>query len=222
MRRPSLLLLLLLAGVAVTLTACTRLTGPSSPPDARTLVGADDPQRGNANAFVTIVEFSDFQCPGCAAAETILPGVLAQYPATAVRFVYRDFPLRNLHQYAQAAAEAAQCAHQQGNEFFWPYHDLLFTKQPSFTPADLLAYAERVRVGARTLDSNAFRNCVESQRTQAEVNADFDAGRAAGVTATPTFFINDEKMVGLPPNPAVALKQLIDRKIAEARATQKQ
>ncbi len=167
----------------------------------------DDPARGPAGAAVTIVEFSDFQCPFCQRfSRETLPLILKNY-GDRVRFVYRDFPLAQLHPGAQPAAEAAQCAFEQGR--FWEYHDLLFQDPGALNAATFRAYARTLG-----LDAAAFDRCVEARRFAGEVQRDFAAGRSYGVNATPTFFVNGLMVVGA--QPFDAFQQVIEQELARA------
>ena len=116
--------------------------------------------------------------------------MLAEFPGK-VRLVYKDFPL-NFHAGAEPAAQAARCAGEHGQ--FWAYHDLLFTAQPAFSRAELLTYANRL-----SLPSDAFTACLDGGRFRDAVKADVQEGRAAGVSGTPTFFVNGKKLVGAQP-----------------------
>jgi protein-disulfide isomerase len=143
--------------------------------------------RGAREAPVTIVEFSDFQCPYCRAVVATLKEVSARYPDR-VRWVFRDFPIENLHPEAPLAHEAARCAGDQGK--FWPYHDVLF-EQTSLAPDALKRYAAQVG-----LEAGPFAQCLESRRHRASVAADVATGTRLGVTGTPTFFVNGRPLVG--------------------------
>lgn len=114
--------------------------------------------------------------------------MLAEFPGK-VRLVYKDFPLP-FHAGAEPAALAARCAGEHGR--FWEYHDLLFVAQPAFARSDLLTYAARLDVPLR-----AFADCLDGGRLRPAVRADVQEGRAAGVTGTPTFFVNGRRMVGV-------------------------
>lgn len=178
---------------------------PAAPPPAA-LPGApsadDDPALGNPAAPVTIIEFSDFQCPFCRQffRET-LPRLNEQYiRAGRVRFVYRDFPLASIHELAATYAEAAECADDQGQ--FWAMHDKIFQEQDrrgagtisGVTAADVKRWATEIG-----LDGAAFESCLDSGTHRAEVAKDFADGQAAGVTGTPTIFINGRSIVGALP-----------------------
>ena len=146
------------------------------------------PSRGNPDAPVTIVEFSDYQCPYCKRAETTVRAVLDRFP-NEVRYVYRHFPLESIHPQARDASEAAVCADEQGR--FWDYHDLLFEKTPAFEAADLEAYAEELG-----LDLESFRSCIARDDVEERVEQDLVAGRRAGVRGTPAFFVNGISLSG--------------------------
>lgn len=151
------------------------------------LVVRGAPIRGPKNAPITIVEFSDFQCPYCAKAQPVLLQVLEAYPKE-VRLVYRHFPLES-HSQARPAAEAAECAARQGK--FWEYHARLFADPADLGPARLAAIAQELG-----LDPRAFATCLEAGKAGARVAEDLAAGREAGVTGTPTFFVNGRIVEG--------------------------
>ena len=157
----------------------------------RASVAATGPSRGPADAPVTIVEFSDYQCPFCSRAEPTVQEVLRRYP-TEVRLVYRHFPLDSIHPRARPASEAAACADQQNQ--FWSYHEKLFANQRSLGDADLLRYAEEIG-----LDTEAFESCRQSNEVKQIVSKDQRAGAAAGATGTPAFYINGIHLSGARP-----------------------
>lgn len=149
----------------------------------------DDPFRGPSNAAVTIIEFSDYQCPFCKRyVDETLPLILDTY-GDRVRYVFHDFPIEQLHPQAALAAQGARCAFDQGK--FWEYHDLLFQKQGALAADNLKGYAAKLG-----LDQKTFDGCLDSGKYAQEVQDDFDEARALSVTATPTFFINGRKLVG--------------------------
>lgn len=150
---------------------------------------SDDPTIGPSDAIVTIVEFSDFECPFCGQAYPIVKDVLRRY-GDRVRFIYRDFPNPSLHINALPAALAAACANEQKK--FWPYHDLLFAHQSALTKDDLRSYAQQA-----DLNLTAFDQCVETQRHLTEIFDDYNAGVNAGVQGTPTWFVNGYRLQGV-------------------------
>jgi len=139
-----------------------------------------DPAIGAERPALVIVEFSDFQCPFCRQAFPIMREAVAQY-GDRLRFVYRDFPVDELHSEARGAAEAAQCAHAQGK--FWAYHDRVFQNAEALDAASLARYAEQVG-----LDRAQFDACVAARTFQSEVEEDLQAGLRMGVQGTPTWF----------------------------------
>jgi protein-disulfide isomerase len=169
---------------------------------------AGAPSRGMANAAVTIVEFSDFECPFCKQAHPILIQVLEKYRGK-VNLVYRDFPLDMIHPQARRAAEAARCAHEQRK--FWDYHDVLFTQAPRLAPDDLKRYAREV-----SLDADKFDACLSSGMHKAGVQRDIDEGTRLGVTGTPAFYINGRPLQGYQPLQAFA--RVIDEELARIEA----
>ncbi len=143
-----------------------------------------DPARtlGNPDAPITIVEFADFQCPYCRKATPIMREVLNKYKDQ-VRLAFRDFPLQELHPYAQRAAEAARCATAQGK--FWAYHDVLFSGTARLSEQDLREHAVTL-----SLDMTQFDACMQDGGFKARIAEDRKAGMLAGVSGTPGFFIN--------------------------------
>ena len=160
---------------------------------------------GPEDAPITIVEFSDYQCPYCERWHTqVYNQLLAAYPGK-IRFVYRNLPLTQIHPQAMPAAEAALCAGDQNA--YWQYHDRLFTNQ------DLLGEDFYVQVATDLgLDVTAFNQCRESHKYQAQIQADMDFAVGLGVQSTPTFFINGLAMVGA--QPLTSFTQLIEKELA--------
>lgn len=162
------------------------------PPVVRVqLSTAGAPFRGVPDAPVTIVEFSEFQCPFCHRVQATLKQILERYPGK-VKLVYRDFPLDSLHPLARGASEAARCANDQGK--FWEYHDTVFSHFPQASSEDLKRYAEQVG-----LDIAKFEACLSGGVHKAAVQSDVDEGTRAGVTGTPAFFINGRLLQGAQP-----------------------
>lgn len=168
----------------------------------QTVQQADAPAKGPAGAPVELIEFSDFQCPYCLRAYPTVQQVLAAY-GDRVRFVYRHYPLPN-HPHARPAAEAAQCANEQGQ--FWPYYDRLFTNQAKLADGDLKQDAADLG-----LDTTRFNQCVDSHKYKDLVDADLKAGEEAGVSGTPAFFINGRPLSGA--QPFDAFKRVIDEEL---------
>lgn len=165
----------------------------------------DDPVLGAEDAPITIVEFSDYECPYCRQWHAQVYSQLIETYGDRVRFVYRDFPLDSIHPEARPAAQAANCAYEQG--VFWEYHDMLFSMEQELGREAYLEYASRLDI-----DQDAFNECIESERYQAEVQGDFEFAAQLGVRSTPTFFINGIAVVGA--QPFDVFQQVIERELA--------
>lgn len=170
---------------------------------ARVEVAATGPSQGPATAPVTIVEFSDFQCPYCARLIPTLDEVKKKY-GDKVRIVFRQYPL-NFHQHAQKAAEASLCAHEQGK--FWELHDAMFQNQQALAVEQLKAKAAELGMNAEQ-----FNSCLDGGKYAAQVKADFDEGAKAGVNGTPAMFINGRFLSGA--QPLNEITKVIDDELA--------
>jgi predicted DsbA family dithiol-disulfide isomerase len=162
--------------------------------------------RGPKDAPITIVEFSDFECPYCAEAEDTLRQLFMKYP-TQIRLAYRDFPLE-LHVHAVASAEASRCAAAQGR--YWPYHDMLFANQQRLESRDLSEFASQLQ-----LNSNYFAKCTAQRSFARGVQRDVAEGQKLAITGTPAFFVNGIVLSG-----AVGLDEfsrVIDAELARLR-----
>lgn len=182
------------------------LTSEPEPP-VQTINVDDDPSRGDANAPVTIVEFTDFQCPSCAAMHPIIEDVLKTY-GNKVRLVIRDFPL-SMHAHARKAAEAANAAHAQGK--FFEYAALLFKRQNALDVPSLKKYATELGLNRAQFDSE-----LDSGKYATEVRHDVSEGEIYGIDSTPTIFVNG---VALRVFSADGLKQAVDRALAGPNAS---
>jgi protein-disulfide isomerase len=155
---------------------------PALPSQPVSLAGAAS--RGSASAKLTIVEFSDFQCPFCGRyARETFEQINKEYVATGkVRYLFRQYPIEKLHPNAFKAAIAAECAQQQGR--FWEMHDRLFANQQALSDVELLNSAKAVG-----MNSTAFQTCVTQPGVTGKIRLDLDEGARAGITGTPTFFM---------------------------------
>jgi protein-disulfide isomerase len=160
--------------------------------------------KGDPQAPVTIVEFSDFQCPYCKKSESTLNGLLAKYGGR-VKLAYMDFPLRDIHPQAQTAAEAARCAGEQGK--FWEFHDALYADQAKLNRAELVTHAKTL-----SLDAAGFQSCLDSGKFRSKVEADAAQGSKLGVAGTPAFFVNGVFLSGA--QPEAEFEKIIDRQLA--------
>jgi protein-disulfide isomerase len=165
-----------------------------------------DPSIGPEDAAVTIIEFSDYQCPFCIRWHADSYNRLLTDYEGKIRFVYRDLPLSAIHPEAQPAAEAANCAGEQ--QAYWQYHDALFGGKYGLGTQAYDQYAAELN-----LDMAAFDTCVAEHRYKDEVDADANFVRNLGFTSTPTFFINGLVIVGA--QPYEVFQQIIDKELAE-------
>ena len=158
------------------------------------------------DAPITLVEFSDFQCPYCARLAPVVKRIAGEYPGQ-VRLVFRQFPLRSIHAHAQKAAEASLCAFDQGR--FWEMHDALFAEIKKLEPEDLTARAKKLN-----LDLEAFNQCLHSGKYAAAVQQDLEDGMAAGVSGTPAVYINGRVLKGSKPYDGI--KKVIEEELQRA------
>jgi len=168
-----------------------------------------NPSKGPADARVTLVEFSDFECPHCRELYEELKVVEPKYPQ--LRIVYKDYPLTSLHPWAQTAALGGRCAFQQSPAAFWKLHDSIFDNQDVLSPENvwdkLVAFA-----AAAGLDADTFKACLSSPDAQKAVDANHADGVALDVNSTPTVFINGRPLVG---GDVATLMRLIDFELAQ-------
>jgi protein-disulfide isomerase len=148
-----------------------------------------DHVRGSASAAVTLVEYGDYECPYCGEAHPVVQELLAQQ-GEHVLFVFRNFPLSQMHPHAEHAAEAAEAAGAQRR--FWEMHDLLYERQDALEDDDLLSYAAEIALG----DVGRFQVELARHTHAARVREDFMGGVRSGVNGTPTFFINGRRHDG--------------------------
>lgn len=168
--------------LALTLTACVDTTGLS----AQSSKGPH-PQ-SNADAVVQVVEYGDLQCPSCQSAQTgVVEPLLAQF-GSQIRFEFRQFPLSSIHRYALVAAQASECAADQGR--FWEFLDMAYEKQAELDRPALSTWATELK-----LDMDLFERCVDSEIKRDAVIAEYDEGKTSGVGGTPTFFVNGQGVV---------------------------
>ena len=173
------------------------------PPRVTVATAAIDPVRGVASAPITIVEFSDYQCPFCARVNPTIEQVRKTY-GDKVKIIFKDFPLPN-HPQAPKAAEAAHCAGEQDK--YWEMHDQMFANQRALNVPELKQYA-----AALSLDATKFNQCLDSGKHAAVVAAGLAQGEKMGVNSTPTLYINGRALIGA--QPFEAFKQIIDEELA--------
>jgi len=169
-------------------------------------VAADDPSQGNATAPIQVVEFSDFQCPFCQRVVPTLKQLRAKY-GDKMRLVWKDFPLTQIHPQAFVAAQAGNCAREQGK--FWEYHDRLFSNQQALQPEFLKNYAAEAG-----LDAAKFNECLDSAKYEARVQDSLGTGGKMGITSTPTLYVNGRMINGA--QPIEVFEGIIDDELARA------
>lgn len=172
----------------------------------------DDPAKGSLDAPITIVEYSDYQCPFCLRYfQDTLPQLQAYIDAGQVRYIFKDFPILSLHPQAQKAHEAARCARELGgDEAYWLMHDLLFAHQEAWSQVPVPEHVAVLKQFAAALElpQPAFDTCLDSGIYAEAVNAQVTEGMQLGVQGTPTFFINGQRVVGA--QPFAVFQQLIE------------
>ena len=180
---------------------------PPSGPDTEkvyTLPVGKSPVKGPPNAQVSIVEFSDYQCPFCARADPLMKEVLKLYPDQ-VNLVYKHFPLVSIHQMALGAAQAAVAAQKQGK--FWEMHEILFANQRALQPEKLKEYAKQIG-----LDVAKFEADMNSDETKSSIQEDMRLSQTVGVRGTPTMFVNGKLIQN---RSAEGFKQTVDAALKE-------
>jgi len=173
-------------------------------PRTTVAVNADDPAQGKADAPVTVVEFSDFQCPFCLRVMPTLKDLRAKY-GDKMRLVWKDFPLTQIHPQAFVAAQAGNCAREQGK--FWEYHDKLFANQSALQPEFLKKYAADAG-----LDTAKFNQCLEGSKYEARVQGALGTGTKLGISSTPTMYVNGRMINGA--QPIDVFESVIDEELA--------
>ncbi len=173
----------------------------------------DAPSLGDPSAAVTLVEYSDFECPVCRKLHDALREILPNYTGK-VRVVFKDFPIEQLHPWARTAAIAGRCAYQQDPKAFWKMYDFIYDNQEIISAANawtkMMDYA-----GQSGLDAVAFKSCMASPDAAAAVNASRTNGQLLDVNSTPTIFVNGRRMVGADTH---LLEQYINYELAQQKA----
>ena len=175
-------------------------------PVRTTVATAGYPSKGPANAAVTIVEFSDFECPYCGGFYPTLKEIEKNYKDK-IRIVYRQFPLTSIHPHALKAAEASLCANDQGQ--FWQMHDAMFTDQAKLEVSDLKEKAAKL-----SLNTGTFNTCLDSSKYAASIKNEILEGAKVGVNGTPSMFINGRFLSGDQPYDDIA--KMIDDELSRA------
>ena len=172
----------------------------------------DSPSLGDANAPVTLVEFSDFQCPVCRSLHDVLRGMLPKFPQ--VRVIFKDFPIEVLHPWARTAALAGHCAYDQDPKAFWKVYDTIYDQQELISASN--AWMKMADfAGQAGLNPDAFRACMASPEAGAAIDASRANGQKLEVTSTPTIFVNGRRLVGADPH---LLEQYIQYELAQQKS----
>lgn len=197
-------ILLGVVAIGIGIASNNNATTNTAPALLASAVSVTDHAKGNSASALTLVEYSDFQCPACGAYYPLVKQITQEF-GEKIHFVYRHFPLQNLHAHAKLAAQAAEAAGLQGK--FWEMHDQLFENQKYWSDAE---NAESVFIGyagSLGLDIAQFTKDLNTNEVQERVNADYESGISSGVNGTPTFFLNGTKLEN--PQSYDAFKSLI-------------
>jgi protein-disulfide isomerase len=173
-------------------------------PRTTVTVNPDDPSEGKADAAVTLVEYSDFQCPFCLRVMPTLKQLRAKY-GDKLRIVWKDFPLTQIHPQAFVAAQAGNCAREQGK--FWELHDKMFGNQSALQPEALKRYAAEAGV-----DAAKFNQCLDTSKYESRVQDAIRAGGRLGIQSTPTVYVNGRMINGA--QPIEVFQAVIDEELA--------
>jgi protein-disulfide isomerase len=175
----------------------------------------DAPVLGDPKASITIVEYSDFECPVCHNLHDTLRGLLPKYPQ--VKVIFKDFPIESIHPWARTAAIAGRCAYQQDPKSFWKIYDLIYDNQELISSAN--AYDKMVDYAGRSgLNADAFKACMSSPQAAAAIDASIANAKLLDVRSTPTVFVNGRRLVGADPH---GLQQYIEYEIAHLKPPKK-
>jgi protein-disulfide isomerase len=172
----------------------------------------DAPSLGDPKALVTLVEFSDFECPVCRSLHDVLRGMLPNFPQ--VRVVFKDFPLESLHPWARTAALAGHCAYEQDPKAFWKVYNLIYDQQELISAANAWTKMSDF-AGQAGLNAEAFRSCMASPEAGAAVEASKANGQRLEVGSTPTVFVNGRRLIGADPH---LLEQYIQYELAQGKS----
>lgn len=173
----------------------------------------DAPSLGDSKAPVTLVEFSDFECPVCRSLHDVLRGMLPNYPQ--VRVVFKDFPIESLHPWARTAALAGHCAYEQDPKSFWKVYDTIYDQQELISASN--AWTKMTDfAGQAGLNADAFRTCMASPQAGTAIEASKANGQQLEVSSTPTVFVNGRRLVGADPH---LLDQYIQYELAQLKST---
>ena len=174
---------------------------------------AKGPVKGNPNAAVEIVEFSDLECPHCKRASPVLDKLVSESPDA--KLVFENFPLSSIHKWADLAAGYADCLARKSPDQFWKFVQEVFDQQEQITDDTAAAKLSAIATAAGGDASSAA--CAESSETKARVNQQYELGASLGVTSTPTVFLNGRKIENVNGTPYEVMKQMVDFEAQEAK-----
>jgi protein-disulfide isomerase len=180
---------------------------PFAPVRSKLAEQAKGPVQGNANAPVEIVEFSDFECPHCKKAQPKLEQLMSESPNA--RLVFENFPLSQIHKWADRAAGYADCIARQSAEQFWKFSREVFDQQEQINDSNAVAKLAAIATDAGA-NASATAACADSAETKARVNQQYELGVSVGVNATPTLFLNGRKIENVNDTPIEILKQMVE------------
>jgi protein-disulfide isomerase len=173
---------------------------------------ANAPVLGDPKAPITVVEFSDFECPVCRNLHDALRGLLPNYPQ--VKVIFKDFPIETIHPWARTAALAGRCAYQQDPKAFWKIYDLIYDNQDLISAAN--AYDKVLDFASKSgLNTDTFKACLTAPQAASEVDASLANGTQLEVHSTPTIFVNGRRIVGADSH---ALQQYLDYEVAQLKS----
>ena len=187
---------------------------PFAPVRMKLAADAKGPVQGGASAPVEIVEFSDFECPHCKKAQPKLEQLMNESPNA--RLVFENFPLSNIHKWADLAADYADCIARSNPDKFWKFFHSVFDQQEQITDETAANKLSALAADAG-IDAAATATCANSPETKARVNQQYELGVSVGVNATPTLFLNGRKIENVNDTPIEVLKQMIDFEASEAQ-----
>ncbi len=188
----SIAIIVIGGGAALFFFIPSKTQAPGNPIDSTSLIRDTSHTVGPKDAKVTIVEFGDYQCPGCGAVEPVVEKIIDEYAKTdKIRFAFRNFPIASIHPNAEGAANAAEAAGGQGK--FWEMHNKIYANQDQWSQQNNAKPIFQQYAKDLGLDVDKFNSDYDQKNYGAVISTDYDDGTKAGVNSTPTFFINGEK-----------------------------
>ena len=172
---------------------------------------ANAPVLGDPKAPITVVEYSDFECPGCRTLHDALRGLLPNYPQ--VKIIFKDFPIDAIHPWARTAALAGRCAYQQSPKAFWKLYDLIYDNQDLISAASAWDKMQDL-AGRAGLNTGTFKSCMTSPQAAGEIDVSLANGQLLEVRVTPTVFVNGRRISGADPH---TVQQYIDFEVAKIK-----